>query len=179
MVRCIEMDAIAAYRVLSDVVVPNTQLSLHWHTVEAPTALVGLDVGARKVGVATYNRAANLTLPLKTIQLSKKLISGVASICEITSERSADAIVVGLPLGADLNVANLALEQIKNLVLLIKSIMPQINIALYDERFTTAMANRILKENIKTRAKRHAVDDEIAAAILLDNFVKRYVPMRT
>ena len=61
------------------------------------TVILALDIGKRRTGVALYDSASGVPLPLDTIahHSSEELVTRVASLCH---ERKAGHIVVGLPL---------------------------------------------------------------------------------
>jgi putative Holliday junction resolvase len=61
------------------------------------TAILALDIGKRRSGVAIYDEAVGMPFPLDTIahRSTKELVTKVAELC---SERSVVHIVVGLPL---------------------------------------------------------------------------------
>ena len=58
---------------------------------------IGLDVGARRTGVAFLDSATGITLPLDTLRHvhEAELVSNVARLAK---ERGVDRVVVGLPL---------------------------------------------------------------------------------
>ncbi len=132
-------------------------------------SLLGLDIGMRKSGVAFYSRSINLTLPIGTVRSSKNLVETIVGIIR---ERQIFALIVGFPFYKE-NLFGDIVQLIFVTIKEIKEEIPNILITLFDERFTTAMANRLLKETGYNRRQRSTIDDEVAAAILLDGFVRK------
>lgn len=64
----------------------------------APSSVLGLDVGAQRIGVAAASLAAGLARPLTTLQNDDGFLPALRSIIET---ENAEALVVGLPRGLD------------------------------------------------------------------------------
>jgi len=66
--------------------------------VTAPSSILGLDVGDRRVGVAAATLEAGLARPLTTLQQDEGF---PAALEQIVKSENAEALVVGLPRGLD------------------------------------------------------------------------------
>lgn len=143
-------------------------------------SLMGLDVGGRTVGVAFYHSAVNMTLPSHTIMRvpnQNQNQNEFLELVKIIKERNISGIVVGWPLspegGASRSTGTVE-EFITKFIKFLENNDLDIPITLYDERYTTSMANKMLKATGMKREERDKKDNEIAASIILDNFMTRY-----
>jgi putative Holliday junction resolvase len=64
------------------------------------SALMGLDIGKKRIGIAVSDAGLCHVFPLKTIQRTK-MIGVVAEIQKIIPEYNIGGVVIGLPLNAD------------------------------------------------------------------------------
>jgi putative holliday junction resolvase len=64
------------------------------------TRLLGIDLGARRIGVALAEGEDHPALPLTTIRRAANLTADARAIGRIASEHTVDEIVIGLPLEA-------------------------------------------------------------------------------
>lgn len=62
--------------------------------------LIGIDLGDKRIGVATGDTASGIVRPLTTLG-RRSAREDAAAIARICSEHQADAVVVGLPLNMD------------------------------------------------------------------------------
>ena len=84
------------------------------------------------------------------------------------SENRVNAVIVGYPLHLDGN-ETVQTDEIKKFAGMLVSKV-NIPIILSDERFTTSLANTLLKEAKLKRKVRNKMDDMVSASILLENF---------
>lgn len=130
--------------------------------------LLGLDIGTKRIGVAIFNSIATVVTPIRTI-VRTKMESDVTDIKNFILSNSIDGIIAGIPL--QLNGAPSASSQ--TVLSLIEELNKEITIPIitHDERFTTALANTILKQIELPRIKRNKIDNEIAASLILEGFL--------
>jgi putative Holliday junction resolvase len=128
--------------------------------------LVGIDHGMKKIGLASYNRAINVPLPIKIID------TNLDTLAKELRELNADGIVIGLPLNMQSEETD-STKRVKKFAekLALKTTAP---ITFFDERMSTKMANTLLQEAGMKRNARNNVDDMLAAHIILDSFVRKY-----
>lgn len=131
--------------------------------------IASLDVGVKKIGIAISNSLVQVVTPLPIFTRVGDN-SDVDRLVDILKESGVEGIIIGMPftLNGDLgknsnNVIKLA-ERILNLF--------YIPIIFVDERFTTKLANNMLKQMNISRKKRNQIDDQLAAMILLEDFLK-------
>jgi len=129
------------------------------------TRLIGLDPGARSIGVALTDIGLMLASPYGQLKRGK-LATNAKEIAAIARAQNAGGLVVGLPLSMDGSfgpAAQAAKDWTRAL-----SEATGLPAALWDERLSSAAVNRFLiAEADMTRAKRAAKVDQMAAAYML------------
>ncbi len=134
----------------------------------APKArLIGLDPGARRIGVALSDVGRQLASPYTTIHRAK-LKHNAAEIRAIADEEDAGGLVVGLPLNEDgkLGPAAQAARDWAHAV----SSATGLPACMWDETLTTAdLHEMLIGEADMTRERRAAVIDKMAAAKILQS----------
>ena len=127
--------------------------------------ILGIDYGYKRTGVAVYNSKINMPLH-KPIILN--ILDNFTTVLSIIKYEAINSIVIGLPLKKNGIPSNNFVE-IKTLCKHFKS-KTNLPYCLTDERYTTTLANVLLKQlNIK-RKKRNMCDDQLSASIMIDNF---------
>jgi len=126
--------------------------------------LIGLDLGAKRIGVAICDEKRSVATPLKVINYID-LSSLILELKEIISQNNIKAIVVGNPLNMD-GSSGPSSQSVKDKILnLSKKI--DIPICLWDERLSTVGSFNIssqLDVNVNKRTKN--IDKNAAAFIL-------------
>lgn len=130
-----------------------------------PGPLLGLDLGTKTIGVASSNPERTLASPVTTIK-RVKFGQDAAAVLDLARERNVVGLVVGLPLNMDGSEGPRAQSSrafVRNLARL--DPMPCV---LWDERLSTAAAERALIALDTKRARRAEVIDAHAAAYILE-----------
>src|SRR5690348_7625013 len=133
------------------------------------TCLLGIDPGSKTIGIAVSDPGLTVASPLTTIE-RKKFAEDAAALVRIIRERNIGGLVVGLPKtmeGAEGPAAQSARALVRNLVEKGEMPDPNMPIAFWDERFSTAAVERDLIEADMSRTKRAAKIDRAAAAYIL------------
>jgi putative Holliday junction resolvase len=139
--------------------------------------LIGLDPGARTIGVALSDVSLMLASPYGMIRRGK-LAANAAEIAAIAAKQGAGGLVVGLPLGMDGSFGPAA-QAAKDWALAI-SAATGLGAALWDERLSSSAVNRMLiGEADLTRARRAKVVDAAAAAWMLQGALDATRPAPT
>ncbi len=133
---------------------------------------MALDVGEARVGVALSDRLAISSNPYATYPLDKNIFSKLAAL---VAEREIAEIIVGLPIQLDGTVgprATKTMEFIDQLRKFLNSnALSGVEIKTWDERFTTAQAERVIAgAGLKNRKRREALD-RISASIILQSYL--------
>ncbi|MCS6930963.1 MAG: Holliday junction resolvase RuvX [Acetobacteraceae bacterium] len=127
--------------------------------------LIGLDPGARRVGVALSDASLLLASPRPALPRGK-LAAMAAAIRALAAEEDAGGLVVGLPLSLDGSFGPAA-QAAKDWAAAISG-ATGLPAALWDERLSSAGVNRMLiGEADLSRKKRAAATDSAAAAWIL------------
>lgn len=130
--------------------------------------LLGIDIGDVRIGVAINDDIGFGAHALRTIQ-SKGRKQDVRAIHDIIEEYSASGVVVGIPRMLDGSIGVQA-EKAQRFVAALREAI-EIPVFTWDERLTTAEAERILLTMDVSRRKRKLVIDQIAAALMLEAFL--------
>lgn len=129
------------------------------------SCLLGLDYGSKHIGVAVSDPGLCVASPLCTLERTT-FARVLEQIRHLVAERTVGAFVVGLPLQLDGSTgpaAQAARTFARNLDQAL-----DLPVALWDERFSTAVIQRDLTERADlSRAKRAAVVDKLAASYIL------------
>lgn len=130
--------------------------------------VLGLDVGDRRIGVALSDETGLIASPLPTIERvgPRKDLKAVAALAR---QHGARAIVVGLPRRLDGGIGPQA-EKVQEFAEALRPVA-QVPVSYWDERMTTAMAERALIEGDVSRGKRKGVVDQVAAVLILQNWL--------
>ena len=127
-------------------------------------ALVGLDPGEKRIGVAVSDVGRMIASSLDTVA-RKKFAADAAQILALYDGRACAGFVVGLPLNMDGSTgpsAQAARAFARNLLTLRDA-----PLLLWDERLSTAAVTRTLIEGDASRRRRGEVVDKMAAAYML------------
>jgi putative Holliday junction resolvase len=132
--------------------------------------LIGVDLGSKTIGLALSDIERRIATPLRTLKRGA-FKKDAADLIAILVEFGVVGLVLGLPLdleGRDTPRSQSTRAFARNLSGVIEA-----PIALWDERFSTAVVNRALIENDVSRAKRAEVIDRMAAAYILQGALDR------
>lgn len=135
--------------------------------------ILALDHGTKRIGIAISDELKMIAQPLEYVPASP--IAGVlARLNELIREREVEMILVGLPRNMNGSYGPAA-SKVQEFVAVLKEAVT-IPIKLWDERLTSAQANRLLIEGNVRREKRKEKVDKTAAAILLQSYLDSLVP---
>ena len=130
--------------------------------------LLGIDHGDSRIGLAISDELGAFAHPYRTLQTTPKVIDEIRVIVE---REQLSGIIVGLPknmdgtLGASAAKAKAFGEQ------LAKVVPTTIKIRFWDERLTTREAQRVLHTAGKNTKQSKKMIDQVAAQILLQNYL--------
>jgi RNAse H domain protein, YqgF family len=130
---------------------------------------IGLDVGDVRIGVAKSDPLGILATALEVID--RNLVNPVERIKEILDDEGTKKIVVGLPKSLD-GTKKRQVEKVEKFVEEMKKNIPNIEVFMVDERYTTTEAEHYLKNYSKKNGKeRRKVVDMVAASIILQKYL--------
>ncbi len=128
--------------------------------------ILALDVGKKRIGVATCDRLEIAASPYSVVRAGKQAVEQVAQIIE---KEEVEAVVIGLPVsfdGVEREMCEIC-RFFKN-ELARKVALP---IELFDERLTSKMAEASLIESGMRREQRREVVDAVAASLILQSYL--------
>jgi putative holliday junction resolvase len=131
--------------------------------------VLGLDVGSKRIGVAISDPLGITAQGLETIQRQNKR-SDFAHLEHVLREYEVREIVVGLPLrmsGAEGTQA----EKMQRFAEELRDRF-HLPVHLWDERLTSAEANRLLRETDMSIKRRGEVVDQMAAVLILQSWMQ-------
>jgi putative holliday junction resolvase len=129
--------------------------------------VLGVDLGARRIGLSCSDATGTLASPLKVLERTGDRARDHAAIVETAREAEAERIVVGLPRSLDGSEGPAARAVHVEADELQSAAGPAIVIELHDERLTTVIAEQRLAEaGVRGRARRRVVDAAAATEIL-------------
>lgn len=126
---------------------------------------IGLDIGARRIGVAVSDSAKIIARPVEIID--RRRANPLTRIAELIAEFEADEVIVGFPYNADGSTG----EQALRVRQFAETLRARLNVPLHfcDERFSTGDARDII--SARRRKARATADDHIAAAVILQRYL--------
>ena len=128
--------------------------------------ILALDFGRARIGAAISDELQWLAHPLETIPANERAPFHIA---EIVREKNVDHVVAGLPKQMDGQIgaaATAVLEFVEKL----RAILP-CPVITWDERLTTAAANRALRDAGKKTRQARAYVDQVAAQMILQSYL--------
>lgn len=130
---------------------------------------MALDVGSRTIGLAVTDPLGITAQGLETIRRKNKR-TDMAALEQVITEYGVRELVVGLPLRMS-GIEGRQSEKIREFVEQLKKHF-DLPIHLWDERLTSVEANRVLRETDMSIKKRAAVVDQLAAVLILQNYME-------
>lgn len=135
--------------------------------------VLGVDLGARRIGLAASDASGVLASPVGVIERSGDRTAEHRAIVTAAQTAGADRVVVGLPrsLSGRTGPAEKAvLAEVEELRELASG--EAITVETHDERFTTAIAERGLREAKVRGRDRRAKIDAAAATVILQSWLE-------
>jgi len=138
---------------------------MHAHT---PHRILALDVGAKRIGVAVSDPLGITAQGLDTIQRQNKR-RDYEAIAAVLTKYEVKEVIVGLPLRLS-GAEGTQSEKMRRFAedLHAKFALP---VHLWDERWTSTQANRLLRETDLSIKKRGQAVDRMAAILILQSWL--------
>lgn len=135
---------------------------------DRPGRAVGVDLGARRIGIAVSDSAGTLATPRGTIVRSGDRERDRRALVDLVSEEEAVVVVVGHPLSLDGTRGPAATAAEAEAEALGTLLAPHgVRVELFDERLTTVTAHQALSAGGTKGRNQRAVVDQTAAAVML------------
>jgi putative holliday junction resolvase len=129
--------------------------------------ILGIDPGARRIGVAVADLETRFARPVEVIDAKKT--DPIARIVELIHELQVERVVMGRPLSLS-GEAGAAVERQGEFLAELRSAC-SVEVVEYDERLTTVMADNALRASGRSAKDSKDVRDAVAAQILLQSYL--------
>lgn len=130
--------------------------------------ILAIDLGTKRIGIALSDPTAMIASPLETITGvgERRAAERIADLCR---RHDVGAIVVGWPRNMD-GSRGPAARQAEAFAERLRTALP-VPVELWDERLSTAAAERTLIEADVRREERRHSRDRVAAAVILQGYL--------
>ena len=129
--------------------------------------ILALDIGEKRIGMAVSDPLGCFAQGVGFIPMNKEWL---LKLDESLISLNVEMLLIGNPLRTN-GTAGPETDMIKNIAAELKIRYPHISIVLWDERFTTSIAQQVLLEGNVSRKKRKEKVDQLAAALILQNYL--------
>lgn len=130
--------------------------------------ILAIDHGTKRMGIAVSDELKMLAQPVEFIP-AEPFAEFLARLKELLQEKEVELILVGLPRNMNGSYGPAALK-VQEFVAALKGAVT-VPIKTWDERLTSAQANRFLIQGNVRRQDRKEKVDKMAAAILLQSYL--------
>jgi putative holliday junction resolvase len=137
-------------------------------TPRSPDRLLGLDLGSRTIGLAVSDPLGITAQGLETLRRKNKR-TDFRHLANVIHNHQIGEIVIGYPLhmsgsvGTQAEKAAMFAQELRERF--------QLPVHLWDERLSSAQANRVLRESEMSIRRRGEVVDRLAAVLILQSFL--------
>lgn len=132
--------------------------------------IIGLDVGTVRIGIATSDPLGIIASSYEVYR-RRNLYLDAKYLGMLSEKLDSDTFVIGLPLKMDGSEGESA-RMVKELASALEK-ETKAKIVFQDERLSTVSAEKILIESNMRREKRKNVVDQVAATIILQNYLDK------
>jgi putative Holliday junction resolvase len=135
---------------------------------KSPSRILGLDVGSKRIGLAISDPLGITAQGLETLHRQNKRLD-FAQLEQVIRQHRVAEIVIGLPLrmtgaeGIQAEKMQAFAEEIRRRF--------RLPVHLWDERLSSAQANRLLRETDMSIKRRGEVVDQMAAVLILQSWM--------
>ncbi|MEW6127057.1 MAG: Holliday junction resolvase RuvX [Acidobacteriota bacterium] len=132
--------------------------------------LLGIDLGSKNIGIAVSDGLGITVRPVETIRRSS-LNRDLERLQFLIADLEVEGVVIGLPLKMDGSEGDAA----EKVLQFIKQLGAKIDIPIFtqDERLTSYEAEQLMMERGWNRQQRKSRSDEIAAMIILQDYLSQ------
>lgn len=130
--------------------------------------ILALDHGTKRIGIAVSDELKLIAQPLEYVP-AEPFAAFLARLKELLREKEVELILIGMPRNMDGSYGPAALK-VQEFVAALQTAIT-VPIKTWDERLTSAQANRFLIQGKVRRDQRKQKVDKTAAAILLQSYL--------
>ncbi|HZR19634.1 MAG TPA: Holliday junction resolvase RuvX [Verrucomicrobiae bacterium] len=133
--------------------------------------ILALDHGTKRIGVAVSDELQMIAQPLEFVP-AEPFAAFLNRLKQLLAEKEVELVLVGMPRNMNGTYGPAALK-VEEFVAVLRAAIT-IPVKTWDERLTSAQANRFLIEGNVRREKRKEKVDKMAAAILLQSYLDSF-----
>ncbi|GBE14524.1 MAG TPA: Holliday junction resolvase RuvX [Proteobacteria bacterium] len=131
--------------------------------------ILGIDWGERRVGVALSDESRTIASPHSVIVRSPSINKDLGRILKLVGEHDVACVVVGNPITMD-GTQGPAADKVEKIVGKLRNLL-DVPVVTWDERLSTAEAQKVLIDGDVSRRKRKKIVDRVAAALILQTYL--------
>ena len=135
---------------------------------------IGLDLGSKTLGVSISDGLLMIASTYETFRFEEDNYMLAANrVKEIVEKEKISKVILGMPkhMNGDIGIRGKISEDFKKMI----NSLIDVEVILEDERLTTAFVNKIMISGNTNRKKRKEKKDEMAAVVILQNYLDRKV----
>ena len=139
--------------------------------------VIGLDLGTKRIGVAVSDESGRIALPTATLSGDRPACEIIADILNLADQHGAVRIVIGMPtsLSGEAGPAAQKAAQFARAL----AAETDLQVITWDERLTTALAEKtMISANVRRRQRRQKID-KVAATLILQNYLDAHADEQT
>ncbi len=130
--------------------------------------VLSIDYGEKRMGIAISDPNKIIAQNFKTLKY-KNLEKIVEEISDIIERFEVERVVVGNPIGLS-GAPTQESKRVEEFIRFLKKRV-KVEIELFDERFSTKLAERILRISKERSSRKKGLKDRIAASIILQDYL--------
>ncbi|NLN46176.1 MAG: Holliday junction resolvase RuvX [Clostridiaceae bacterium] len=128
--------------------------------------IMGIDYGDKRIGIALSDETGILASGVETIRWNGRDPDyAIRRICGLAAERGVTEIVIGMPRRTD-GRPGASADKAESLAAALE-VETGLLVTRRDERYTTVIASRMMREAGRTQKDRNEIIDQIAAVVIL------------
>jgi putative holliday junction resolvase len=132
---------------------------------------LGIDYGDVRIGVAVSDALGIIAHGLETVRWNgRDLDWAIDRIVTLAREQAACGLVVGIPRRTDGKVGD-SERKARDLAAVLGE-RTGLPVVLIDERYTTVVASRLMRESGRQASRNRGVIDQVAAQVILQEFLE-------
>ena len=133
---------------------------------------IGIDFGLKRIGLSLSDDTRTIAFPFKYI-FNESLNKTLSELKKIIDEENIGLIVIGMPIGLKGKQTEISVKIGEFIMGLEEKAGEGVEIAVYDERFSSVQAQKsLIEQNIK-RKKRKEKIDSVASTFILQSYLDR------
>lgn len=132
--------------------------------------VMALDIGEKRIGVAVSDPLGQTALPVGTVERRSRE-KDLEALIALVRRYQVETLVIGLPCRLN-GTLGPAAERVKEFGGLLAERL-DLPVHYWDERLTTAAAERVLLAADLSRRRRRRVIDQVAASLILQSYLDR------